>query len=58
VSDATFAAVKALLGERGLVDLVICAGYEQLNCMFLNVDRASLNQSARTAWNYPSKPIP
>jgi 4-carboxymuconolactone decarboxylase len=58
VSDATFAAVKALLGERGLVDLVICAGYEQLTCMFLNVDRASLNPGARTAWNYPSKPIP
>jgi 4-carboxymuconolactone decarboxylase len=39
VSDATFAAVKDKLGERGVVDLVGVVGYYQLVSMLLNVDR-------------------
>jgi 4-carboxymuconolactone decarboxylase len=37
VSDATFARVRTLLGEQGVVDLIAVAGYYDLVSMTLNV---------------------
>jgi 4-carboxymuconolactone decarboxylase len=42
VSDATFKAAVALLGDRGVVDLVAVMGYYDLVSMVLNVDRYPL----------------
>ena len=42
VSDATFAAAKNLLGERGVVELVNVMGWYGLVSMYLNVDRYPL----------------
>jgi 4-carboxymuconolactone decarboxylase len=42
VSDAVFEAVKALLGERGVLDLVGACGYYTLVSMVLNVERHPL----------------
>lgn len=42
LSDATFAAASALLGEPGLVELVAVFGYYDLVAMLLNVDRYPL----------------
>ena len=39
VSDATFAAAKSLLGERGVVDLINVMGWYGTVSMLLNVDR-------------------
>jgi 4-carboxymuconolactone decarboxylase len=39
VSDATFAAAKNRLGERGVVDLIALVGYYNLVSMLLNADR-------------------
>jgi 4-carboxymuconolactone decarboxylase len=58
VSDATFAAVKNLVGERGLVDLLVSAGYYQFTCMFMNVDRIPLNANQQPVLKYLAKPFP
>lgn len=42
LSDATFAAASAQLGEPGLVELVAVFGYYDLVAMLLNVDRYPL----------------
>lgn len=42
VSDATFAAVKDLFGEKGVIDLVGACGYYTLVSMVLNVERQAL----------------
>jgi 4-carboxymuconolactone decarboxylase len=42
VSDATFAAAKQQLGERGVVDLIALMGYYQMVAMLLNVDEYPL----------------
>ena len=42
VSDATFSRAKALLGEKGVVDLIGVMGYYDLVAMALNVDRYPL----------------
>ena len=42
VSDATFDAVKALFGEKGVIDLVGACGYYTLVSMILNVERHPL----------------
>ena len=42
VSDATFAAARHALGERGMVDLMALMGYYQMIAMMLNVDRHPL----------------
>ena len=39
VSDATFAAAKNAVGERGVVDMMAVMGYYQMVSMMLNVDR-------------------
>jgi len=41
-SDATFAAAKALLGEKGVVDLMGVMSWYQMVSMLLNVDRYPL----------------
>ena len=46
VSDATFKAAVALLGERGVVDLIGTLGYYDLVAMVLNVDRYPLPDGA------------
>jgi 4-carboxymuconolactone decarboxylase len=58
VSDATFAAVKNLVGERGLVDLMVSAGYYEFTCMFMNVDRIPLGPNQQPELKYLAKPIP
>jgi 4-carboxymuconolactone decarboxylase len=42
VSDATFAAAKSLLGERGVVELINVMGWYGTVSMLLNVDRYPL----------------
>jgi 4-carboxymuconolactone decarboxylase len=42
VSDATFKAAVALLGERGVVDLIGLMGYYDIVAMALNIDRYPL----------------
>lgn len=42
VGDATFAAVKELFGQQGVVDLIGTAGYYSLVAMTLNVNRTAL----------------
>lgn len=42
VSDPVFAAAKAQLGERGVVDLIGLMGWYQMVSMLLNVDRYPL----------------
>lgn len=42
VGDATFAAVKDLFGEKGIVDLVGACGYYTMVSMILNVERHPL----------------
>jgi 4-carboxymuconolactone decarboxylase len=42
VSDATFAAVKDLFGEKGVIDLVGACGYYTMVSMILNVERQPL----------------
>jgi len=54
VSDATFAAAKQHLGERGIVDLISLIGTYQIVSMMLNVDRYPLPEPAKREL----KPIP
>ena len=42
VSDATFAAARNLLGERGVVELINVMGWYGTVSMLLNVDRYPL----------------
>jgi 4-carboxymuconolactone decarboxylase len=58
VSDATFAATKNLVGERGVVDLVVSAGVYQIVSMFMNVDRLPLNPDQHAELKYIAKPLP
>jgi 4-carboxymuconolactone decarboxylase len=58
VSDATFAAVKRLVGERGVVDLMVSAGYYQMVSMFMNIDRLPLNANQQAELKYLAKPLP
>ncbi len=51
VSDATFKAAIALLGEQGVVDLIAAMGYYDLVSMSLNVDRYPLAEG--TAQPFP-----
>jgi 4-carboxymuconolactone decarboxylase len=49
VSDPTYAATIALLGERGLVDLIGLLGYYSCVAIALNVDRCLPPDGARPA---------
>jgi 4-carboxymuconolactone decarboxylase len=50
VSDATYAAAKDKLGERGVVDLIAGMGYFQFVSMLLNTDRYPLPANAKPVW--------
>ena len=54
VSDATFAKLKDLLGERGIVDLTAAMGYFQYVSMMLDVDRYPLPNNVKPQL----KPLP
>ena len=54
VSDATFAAAKAAVGEKGVVDLIGVMGWYHTVSMLLNVDRYPLPEGAQPEL----KPLP
>jgi 4-carboxymuconolactone decarboxylase len=58
VSDAAFAAVKELVGERGVVDLLVSAKYYQIVSMLMNVDRLPPNAGQQAELKYLAKPLP
>ena len=58
VSDATFGALKNLVGERGVVDFVVTAGYYQVVSMGMNVDRRPLGEGQQPELKYIAKPLP
>ncbi|HEY4361171.1 MAG TPA: hypothetical protein VGN17_09390 [Bryobacteraceae bacterium] len=58
VSDATFAALKNAVGERGVVDLVVTAGYYQAVSMFMNVDRLPVSTGQVVELKYLANPLP
>lgn len=59
VSDATFDSVKRLVGgERGLVDLLVTAGYYQVVSMFMNVDRLPPSPGQQAELKYIANPLP
>jgi 4-carboxymuconolactone decarboxylase len=57
-SDATFAAVKNVAGERGVVDLMVSAGYYQMVSMLMNVDRLPVGANQQPELKYLAKPLP
>jgi 4-carboxymuconolactone decarboxylase len=57
-SDATFAAIKNLAGERGVVDLIVSAGYYQMVSMLMNADRLPVNANQQPELKYLAKPLP
>jgi 4-carboxymuconolactone decarboxylase len=58
VSDATFAAVKNVVGERGVVDLIVTAGYYQAVSMFMNTDRMPVTTGQQPELKYIANPLP
>ncbi len=58
VSDATFAAAKKVAGERGLVDLIVTAGYYQAVSMFMNTDRLPVDANQQPELKYLALPLP
>src|SRR5580658_3342302 len=58
VSDDTFAAVRNVAGERGVVDLIVSAGYYQAVSMLMNTDRLPLNANQQPELKYLAKPLP
>ena len=58
VSDATFAAAKNVVGERGIVDLIVTAGYYQAVSMFMNTDRLPVGVNQQAELKYLAKPLP
>jgi molybdate transport system substrate-binding protein len=59
VSDENFAAVRNLVGERGIVDLLATAGFYQIVSMFMNADRMPLaNATQKPELKYLSTPLP
>ena len=57
-SDATFAAVKNVVGERGVVDLIVSAGYYQIVSMLMNTDRLPVGTGQQPELKYLAKPLP
>ncbi len=58
VSDDTFAALKSVVGERGVVDLIVTAGYYQAVSMLMNADRMPVNTNQQPELKYIAKPLP
>jgi len=57
-SDATFAAIRNVAGERGVVDLIVSAGYYQVVSMLMNSDRLPVNANQQPELKYLAKPLP
>ena len=57
-SDAAFAAVKSVAGERGVVDLIVSAGYYQAVSMLMNTDRLPVNANQQPELKYLASPLP
>jgi 4-carboxymuconolactone decarboxylase len=57
-SDAAFAAVKNVAGERGVVDLIVSAGYYQAVSMLMNTDRLPVNANQQPELKYLAQPLP
>jgi len=53
VSDATYAAARKLLGEKGVVDLAALMGYYDLVSIILNLDRYPLAPGATLPFPEP-----
>jgi 4-carboxymuconolactone decarboxylase len=58
VSDATFGTLKNTVGERGVVDVIVTAGYYQSVSMFMNTDRLPVAEGQQAELKYIAKPIP
>jgi 4-carboxymuconolactone decarboxylase len=59
VSDATFAAAKAQLGEKGIVDMIGIVGFYQATSLFMNVDRYPMQSSEQRPELKPlERPLP
>jgi 4-carboxymuconolactone decarboxylase len=58
VSDETFTALKIVVGERGVVDLIVTAGYYQAVSMLMNADRLPVNANQQPELKYIAKPLP
>ena len=50
VDDATYAAARALLGDRGIVEVVTLCGYYTLVCFTLNAFDVALPPGATPVW--------
>jgi 4-carboxymuconolactone decarboxylase len=57
VSDQTFATVKNVVGERGVVDLLITAGYYQIVSMYMAIDRMPVNEGQKPELKYIARPV-
>lgn len=57
VSDNTFATAKNVVGERGVVDLLITAGYYQIVSMYMAIDRMPVNEGQKPELKYIARPI-
>lgn len=57
VSDATFAAVKNQVGERGTVDLLLSSGFYQFVSMCMAIDRLPLG-NLQPQLAYLARPLP
>jgi 4-carboxymuconolactone decarboxylase len=57
VTDDTFAALKSVVGERGVVDLIVTAGYYQAVSMLMNADRMPVNANQQPELKYIAKPL-
>jgi 4-carboxymuconolactone decarboxylase len=58
VSDATFAAARNQLGERGIVDLIVATGYYQIVSMMMTTDRLPLGAGQQPQLQYIARPLP
>jgi 4-carboxymuconolactone decarboxylase len=58
VSDATFAAAKNAVGEKGVVDLMGVMGWYQMVSMLLNVDRYPLGDGVQPDLKPLANPLP
>jgi 4-carboxymuconolactone decarboxylase len=58
VSDPTFAAAKALLGESGIVDLIGLVGFYQSTSLMMNVDRYPMQADQKPELKKLESPLP
>jgi len=46
------------VGERGVVDLIVSAGYYQIVSMLMNTDRLPVGPGQQPELKYMAKPLP